>query len=356
MKDSYKVTGLMSGSSMDGTDLACCDLHWNGQAWDFRILEAETLPYKKEMKSKLEVACHWNMDEIEELDRELGAYYATLLNEFHQRHALHPDFISSHGHTILHEPHRGVTYQAGNGSIMAEITRIMVVNDFRSEDVAQGGQGAPLVPLGDKLLFASYEGCLNLGGFANISCNNKDGQRTAYDLSPANMALNQVAGLIGMDYDRDGVLASRGTLHADLLEEMNHLEYYHQNAPKSLGREWFMEKLLPLMNRSGHSPEDLMATVLEHIAIQVARGINEADIKSVLITGGGALNKTLIHRLTQHTSTKITIPEEQLIHYKEALVFALLGVLKIRGEINCLSSVTGGKKDLSAGTIHLIKT
>jgi anhydro-N-acetylmuramic acid kinase len=352
MEDHYRITGLMSGSSMDGTDLACCDLIWNGLGWDYRILEAETIPYGPDLKSKLEVACHWKPKEIEELDKELGRYYASLLNDFHRRHGLIPDYIASHGHTILHEPHRGVTYQAGRGSIMAENTGIVVVNDFRSEDVAQGGQGAPLVPLGDKLLFARYQGCLNLGGFANISFDNEQGERRAYDLSPANMALNHVANLKGLEFDKGGDLASQGTLHPGLFEKMNQLAYYQQAPPKSLGREWFMDKLLPLMNQGGLSPEDLMATLLDHIAFQVAKGINEAGIKSLLITGGGALNQTLIKRLSHYTTACIEIPGAQLVHYKEALVFALLGALKIRGEINCLSSVTGGKRDLSAGTIH----
>ena len=354
MQDKYRITGLMSGSSMDGTDLACCDLIWRGKQWSYRILEAETIPYGKEMKSKLEEACHWSRNEIDELDKELGEFYASLLNDFHLRHMLVPDFIASHGHTILHDPQRGVSYQAGNGSIMAERTRTVVVNDFRSEDVAQGGQGAPLVPLGDRLFFADYEGCLNLGGFANISYQNKEGQSMAYDLSPANMALNHVAGLKGLEFDRNGELARQGTLHADLFEKMNQLDYYLQSPPKSLGREWFIGTLLPLMNHSALTPEDLMATLLEHIAFQVARGINKAGLRSILITGGGALNQTLIKRISQYTRCSLEIPGEQLIHYKEALVFALLGALKIRGEINCLSSVTGGKRDLSAGTIHNI--
>ena len=344
----------MSGSSMDGSDLACCDLVWNGRLWNYKILEAETVPYEAAMKAKLEEACRWKQKEIEELDEELGVYYATLLNDFHQRHALFPDYIASHGHTVLHEPHLGVTFQAGNGSIMAEKTGIVVVNDFRSEDVAQGGQGAPLVPLGDRLLFAAYEACLNLGGFANISYDTQEGLRVAYDLSPANMALNHVASLRGLEFDRDGEMALQGSLHTDLFVQMNQLDYYQQAPPKSLGREWFIEMLLPLMNHGSLSPEDLMATVLEHIAFQVARGINEAGITSVLVTGGGALNQTLIKRINHYTLASLDIPGEQLIHYKEALVFALLGILKIRGEINCLSSVTGGKRDLSAGTIHNI--
>lgn len=356
LQEKYRVTGLMSGSSMDGCDLACCDLSWNGQKWTYKILEAETIPYEAALKLKLEEACRWSRKEIEKLDEELGSYYAKLLNDFHQRHALFPDYIASHGHTILHEPHLGVTYQAGKGSIMAEETGIAVVNDFRSEDVAQGGQGAPLVPMGDKLLFSAYEGCLNLGGFSNISFDTKEGERLAYDLSPANMALNHVAGLRGLEYDRDGEMARKGSPKTDLFTKMNQLDFYQQAPPKSLGREWFTGILLPLMDSSTLSPEDLMATAVEHVAFQVARGISDADIKSVLVTGGGALNQSLIKRIAHYTSASIAIPEAQLIHYKEALIFALLGVLKLRGEINCLSSVTGGKRDLSAGTIHKSKS
>ncbi len=352
MEYKYRITGLMSGSSMDGTDLACCDLVLSEDHWSYDIVKAETQPYEAELKIKLEQACQWRQPEIEALDRKLGEYYAVLLNKFHLKHGLAPDFIASHGHTILHEPHRRLTYQAGNGAIMAKNTGVMVVNDFRSEDVAQGGQGAPLVPIGDRLLFHMYEGCLNLGGFANISCEDEMGHRLAYDLSPANMALNHVAGLVGMEFDRNGELARRGVCEPGLLEKMNQLDFYFHSPPKSLGREWFLEKLLPLMNQSSLGPEDLMATALEHIAFQVARGINDAGIASVLITGGGALNQTLMERIGQFTSATLSIPEDNLIHYKEALVFALLGALKIRGEINCFSSVTGGDKDLSAGTIH----
>lgn len=352
MEEKYRVTGLMSGSSMDGTDLACCDLIWNGTHWSYHILKAETIPYDPAWKSRLEEAWQWSMEKIRALDLELGEYYASLLNDFHRRHGLTPDFIASHGHTILHDPQRELTYQAGNGAIMTKLTGITVVNDFRSEDVAQGGQGAPLVPIGDRLLFSEYEGCLNLGGFANISCEDSQGRRLAYDLSAANMALNHVAGMKGLAFDQDGALARQGSVQTDLIEKLNQLEFYLQRPPKSLGREWFLELMLPLMLESGLSPENLMATVLEHIAFQVARGVNEANISTLLVTGGGALNSALVEGIDQLTRATLTVPDKILIDYKEALVFALLGTLKIRGEINCLSSVTGGKSDLSAGTIH----
>jgi anhydro-N-acetylmuramic acid kinase len=339
---------------MDGVDLACCELSWDGRNWDYRILAAETFPYSKELLSKLEQACNWNRDQIEDLDRELGRFYAGLLNDFHRDTGQTPDYIASHGHTILHEPERGITLQAGNGRIMANMTGVTLINDFRSEDVAQGGQGAPLVPLGDKLLFSDFEGCLNLGGFANISCDNPGGERIAYDLCPANMALNWVAALEGKSYDRNGEMARSGIVDQELLVKLNRLEFYATLPPKSLGREWFLEHFLPLMHFSRLSAKDLMASVLEHIAVQISTAVNAAGIQSLLITGGGALNQTLIERLKHYTDVSLVIPEEQVIHYKEALIFALLGLLKIRGEINCLASVTGGKEDLSAGTIYEI--
>jgi len=339
---------------MDGVDLACCDLTCEDHQWDYDILEAETFPYEDELLRKLEQACNWNMNKIDQLDQELGYYYAGLLNNFHTKAGLQPEFIASHGHTILHDPQQGITYQAGNGRIMAEKTGVKVINDFRSEDVAQGGEGAPLVPLGDRMLFKQYEGCLNLGGFANISYENSQGQQLAYDLSPANMALNAVAALEGLTFDRDGTMARSGKVQQELYDALNRLDYYSVSGPKSLGREWFLEKFLPFIQFSKLDTPDLMATVLEHIAFQIAKGINEAGIQSLLISGGGTLNQSLVERLKKLTNASLEIPEEKLIHYKEALIFALLGALRVRGEINCLASVTGGKKDLSAGTIYNI--
>jgi anhydro-N-acetylmuramic acid kinase len=355
MKEVYRVTGLMSGSSMDGVDLACCDFIKEGNRWEYRIIEAETFPYDSELLGKLSQACTWGRSDIRELDIELGNYYAGLLNRFHSQKGLSPDIIASHGHTILHDPRQGITLQAGNGRIMSQKTGITVINDFRSEDVAQGGEGAPLVPIGDRILFGKFEGCLNLGGFANISCENSRGERIAFDLCPANMALNSVASLEGVPFDRDGEMARKGRIDKRLLEKLNHLGYYASRYPKSLGREWFLDQFLPLMQESRLSNTDLMSTILEHIAFQISRGINDLHIGSLLITGGGAMNKTLVERITDYTTASMIVPEERLINYKEALIFALLGLLRFRGEINCLASVTGGSRDISAGTIHIFK-
>jgi len=342
----------MSGSSLDGVDLACCEFSQGNNMWDYKIVAADTIPYPADLKAKLEQACHHSMDHIRDLDLQLGVFYGNLLNDFHAKYGLIPALISSHGHTILHEPHRGITLQAGSGKEIARKTGIKVVNDFRREDVAQGGQGAPLVPVGDRLLFGNYEGCLNLGGFANISYEGIEGKRIAFDVGPANMPLNWIAGLNGFDFDKDGQLARKGKVSEHLLTTLNQMNFYSEPAPKSLGREWFLNEFLPLLTQQTLPVEDLMATTSEHIAIQIARGINEAQMGSLLVTGGGALNQNLIERLKHHTTAELHIPDARLVNYKEALVFAFLGLLKMRKEINCLSSVTGGKKDLSVGIIH----
>lgn len=348
----YTVSGLMSGSSLDGVDLAFCEFFKEGSGWDFRIVFAETIPYPHDLKNSLLDPFGLDKNEVRELDLRLGKYYAELINRFHKKHRVQPDLIASHGHTLFHEPENGLTFQAGHGPSMAELTGITLINDFRSEDLANGGQGAPLVPIGDLLLFGKYDACLNLGGFANISFDQPDGKRIAFDVGPANLALNHIASREGLDYDRDGIIASRGSINSILLKKLNALDYYQKKAPKSLGKEWFREVFHPLIKTSELSIEDLMATMVEHIAIQLASVINLACADNVLVSGGGAMNKVLMERFAYHTGAQIFIPAPELINFKEALIFAFLGLLRLRGEINCLSSVTGGASDLSTGVIH----
>ncbi|MFH0756062.1 MAG: anhydro-N-acetylmuramic acid kinase [Bacteroidota bacterium] len=350
----FRVTGLMSGTSLDGVDLACCEFSRKNKKWDFRILAADTIPYPPPLLSQLEETREWNKVRLKELDISLGRYFAMLINEFHKQHGLRPDLISSHGHTILHDPGNGITFQAGEGRTMADLTGITVVNDFRREDVSQGGQGAPLVPVGDRLLFGNFGSCLNLGGFANISYDQPKGHKIAFDIVPVNVALNRIARLKGLPYDKDGKLASLGIVDQKMLDRLNALEYFHMDPPKSLGREWFTRYHAPIVDLSKAEINDQMATLTEHMAIQLSNAVNRSGAQSVLVTGGGALNLNLMKRFRKKCKTRIHIPQLKLILYKEALVFALLGLMKIRGEVNCLASVTGGASDLSAGTIHSI--
>jgi anhydro-N-acetylmuramic acid kinase len=343
----------MSGSSLDGIDLACCEFSFEQGNWNYRILEAETYPYPPLLLKKLQQAIQWARPALDRLDRETGSYFASVLNQFHAHHSLEPDLISSHGHTIFHDPANRITLQVGDGRLMADATGITVVNDFRSEDVALGGQGAPLVPVGDKLLFEKYQACLNLGGFVNISFEKDNCQRIAYDIGPANMALNWLANQDGKPYDQEGSLARTGQVDTHLLDALNNLEYYSMPAPKSLGKEWFYEEFKPLLENSIIPLNDKMATVVEHVAVQTGKGILQSGIGDVLVTGGGAFNTYLIERIRKQTMANLVLPDRQLIEFKEAMIFALLGLLRILGEVNCLSSVTGGPRDLCAGHIYL---
>ena len=352
MPEVYRVTGLMSGSSLDGVDLACCEFSRESGRWGFQILEAETIPYPSTLKKQLGMATSWDRPRILELDVSLGKFYAKLINEFHTSHGLSPALVASHDHTILHEPAKGITFQAGHGGTMAEQTGITVVSDFRSEDVAQGGQGAPLVPIGDQLLFGGYDACLNLGGFANISFENELLHRIAYDVGPANMVLNWIAGLKGQPFDANGKMASRGIVHRELLDQINALDFFRMDPPKSLGKEWFTETLLPVIGNTDLDVPDLMATAVEHIAMQLSAAVEDSKAHTVLVTGGGALNKTLVERFRYYCGADIHIPNLRLVRFKEALIFALLGLLRKLGEVNCLASATGGRSDLSTGTIH----
>jgi anhydro-N-acetylmuramic acid kinase len=352
MPEKYSVSGLMSGSSLDGVDLAFCEFCREEGIWDFSIIETETIPYPAELKKQLEDCDNLELDGIMELDGKMGAYFAEIINGFHSRIHKKPDFIASHGHTLFHEPEKGITFQAGHGGIMADRTGIMVINDFRREDVEQGGQGAPLVPVGDRLLFGRYDACLNLGGFANISYENTYNLRLAFDIGPANLALNWIAARLGKDFDENGEMAARGIVDPDYLKHLNALEYYRKPPPKSLGKEWFREVFIPHASKTNLNPDDQMATMVEHIAIQLASSVAMACAKNVLLSGGGALNQALVERFRFHSGAEIIIPASELIQFKEALIFAFLGLLRYLGEVNCLASVSGGKTDLSSGLIH----
>ena len=282
------------------------------------------------------------------MDKDYGKYLGEQVLAFAKRHNVHPDFVASHGHTIFHRPEEHFTLQIGDGQELAKACGFTVINDFRSEDVGKGGQGAPLVPIGDKLLFGDYGICLNIGGIANVSYD-EDGQRIAYDICIANQALNYLANLKGLDYDRDGELARSGEVNMDLLKRLNKHPFYGQLPPKSLGREFFEANQKELLKDL--SVEDLLATFTEQIALQVALAVSVLPKSKLLVTGGGARNKYLIERLQARSSHEVIVPEKMIIDYKEALVFAFLGLLRLEGKTNVLSSVTGAESDSCSGRI-----
>ena len=350
--EEYHVIGVMSGTSLDGIDIAELLFQVSSDGvWDFKILKAETIPYPPIWKNNLQIAISYSEDEIVIFNKEYTKYLAEVISGFITKHQIkNLDAVCSHGHTIWHQPEKGLTLQIGNLPELANLINEKIVCDFRVQDVALDGHGAPLVPVGDRLLFSKYDYCLNLGGFANISFEN-EGNRIAYDVCPVNIVMNIYAELLGMPYDDGGKFASSGNLNSKLLQQLNSLEYYAKSPPKSLGLEWVQNIILPLLEDSKSSSEDILRTFVEHIAIQLANQFSGGS--SVLITGGGVYNQYLISRLKSLAEVVIVIPSSELIEYKEALIFGLLGVLKLRNEINCLSSVTGAKKDHSSGEIFI---
>ena len=340
--------GMMSGSSLDGLDLALVRFQEEDGKYRFQILEAETLPYPERWKTQLAEAFHKRPEDLVQLDKDYGKYLGEQVLAFAKKHNATPDFVASHGHTIFHRPEEHYTLQIGDGLELAKACGFTVINDFRSEDVSKGGQGAPLVPIGDKLLFSDYEICLNIGGIANLSYD-EDGKRIAYDLCIANQALNYLANMNGLDYDRDGELARSGEVNMDLLKRLNKHPFYGQLPPKSLGREFFEANQKELLKDL--SVEDLLATFTEHIALQVALAVSVLPKSKLLVTGGGARNKYLIERLQARSSHEVIVPEKMIIDYKEALVFAFLGLLRLEGKTNVLASVTGAESDSCSGRI-----
>jgi anhydro-N-acetylmuramic acid kinase len=350
-KETYNVIGVMSGTSLDGIDLAHIHFTIINNKWSFEILESETISYDEIWINKLKVAVDFSKEELEKLNKEYTLLLGNIIKIFIQKHSIEIiDAVCSHGHTILHQPQNGFTLQIGNLPQIAEIIGETVVCDFRVQDVKLGGQGAPLVPIGDRILFADYDYCLNLGGFSNVSFE-QDGNRIAFDISPVNTVLNFYANKLGLDYDDKGKIARSGKIDAILLNELNALDYYKKSFPKSLGFEFVKTIILPLLEKHSITIEDKMHTFTEHIAFQTAYALPKKKGR-MLITGGGAYNDFLTERMEHHLpKMQLIIPDAKILEYKEALIFGLLGVLKLRNEINVLSSVTGAIQNHSTGVI-----
>ena len=347
MKDTLAI-GLMSGSSLDGLDIALVQFTDNEGQYNYHIETAETIPYPEYWHDQLAGAFLHQPSELASLDKAYGSFLGQQVSVFVKKHGIKPDFVASHGHTVFHKPEQHYTLQIGDGQALADACGITVVNDFRTEDVGKGGQGAPLVPIGDRLLFGNYEICLNIGGIANLSyeCN---GQRIAYDSCIANQALNWLAQQEGLDYDKDGLLAQKGQLDPTLLEMLNSNGFYRQPAPKSLGREFFETYQKDMLKP--YNTADALATFTEHVALQIAQSIEHLPQGRMLVTGGGAHNHHLIGRIQHYTHHQVVVPDRQTVDYKEALIFALLGLLRLEGHVNVLCSVTGASSDSCSGKI-----
>ncbi len=355
-KKNYKVIGVMSGTSLDGIDLAFVEFDITTASTDqghpqyaAKIHCAETISYTEDWQQKLSAAHTFTKQQLYFTNKDYTQLLGRAIHSFIEKHQLCDlDAVCSHGHTVLHQPDKGYTLQIGNLPELAQFLGLPVVCDFRTQDVVLGGQGAPLVPIGDQLLFGEYDYCINLGGFANISMS-REGQRIAYDIAPVNVVLNKYALSLGRAYDDKGAFAKAGVVSSSLLEQLNALHYYSQPAPKSLGIEWVHQHIFPLLEKTSLSSKDILATFTEHIATQIAHQCKRGS--KVLMTGGGTYNSYLLERITAYNNLQLEVPSDTLISFKEALVFGFLGVLRLEDRVNCLASVTGAQRDHSSGVL-----
>lgn len=353
-KLTYNVIGLMSGTSLDGLDIAFCKFEYSShQDWKWELLNGETKIYPENLKSKLSLSKNLSGLELYSLDIELGKWIGQAVKVFIEENKLRVDFIASHGHTVFHVPESQLTLQIGNPNFIHAITQHPVISDFRTLDMAKGGQGAPLVPIGDALLFNEYEFCINLGGIANLSFQNDSSkERLAYDICACNILLNALANLKGLDYDNRGSIAKSGKVINTLLAEWNDFPYLKKRSPKSLGIEQIEPEILSKIDEIKFSVEDMLATAVEHIATQIGNTlVSSGKSGEVLLTGGGAFNNFLVERLQSKLDDnfEIVVADRKLVNYKEGLIFAFLGVLNVRNEWNTLASVTGAHSNSVSG-------
>ena len=356
MQKEYRVIGVMSGTSLDGLDIVLCKIKFENEKYSFELESAETFKYSGDLKEKLSTAQNLSGFELIKFHKSYGKYIGQQIKSFLKEQEK-PDFIASHGHTVFHRPDENITLQIGDGAFIAAETGIITISDFRNIDTALKGQGAPLVPIGDKLLFPGYDYCINLGGFANISFDDEKNKRIAFDICPVNILANDFAKETGAEYDLNGELGEKGEINDDLLNELNNIDFYNIKPPKSLGREYAEEVFVPVFDKYKISVQDKLRTLYEHIAIQIVKiTTRTGQLKlKILFTGGGTFNKFLMKRLSELSENKIVIPDELIIDYKEAIIFAFLGVLRFEGKVNCLSSVTGALQDNCGGSIYFMK-
>ena len=354
--DGWHVVGLMSGTSVDGLDVASVRFHQNASgAWTYHFQAFATLAYPQSMRDVLWKVMTLNAEQLARLDHEWGVWVGQAVQSWLQTQAISsPDLVGSHGHTVFHKPDEGWTMQIGSGAALHAALGVPVVCDLRRLDMAFGGQGAPLVPLADEVLFGDWDVALNLGGFANLSLQDPERGRVAWDVGPANLLLNMLAQTRGLEMDRDGMLASQGNVIPELLNALSSMPHHKQPPPKSLGREWLETQVWPRVEQAlGEcSLEDVMATAVEYVAATVVGDVPSGS--TVLVTGGGVKNRVLmeaIHRRSQDLNHAFHVPDATLGDGKEALVFAWLGLLRWLGMPNALPSVTGARKSSSGGVI-----
>ena len=347
----YNVLGLMSGTSLDGLDMALVRFQKFEETWNYECLKAITYPYKKDWMNKLQSAPSLGKAELFELHAAYGDLLGGLAKDFLGSIGADCDMISSHGHTVHHDPEGGYTFQLGDGNRLASTSGFKVLADFRSQDIALGGQGAPLAPFGDRMLFGAFDACLNLGGISNVSLQS-DNKRVGFDLTGCNILLNCLAEREGKAFDKNGLLASSGKVIPQLLNKMNEWPFLKQEGPKSLHKDDVLAFFIPLMDETAATP-DLLRTTVTHIGMNISSTLNQhlGREARVLVSGGGAWNKFLLEELRNSMLAEIFLPSKEVVDFKEAIIFAFLGLMRSKGEVNVLAAVTGASNDHSAGQI-----
>lgn len=355
----YRAIGLMSGSSLDGLDIVFVEFQESGGQWNFAIRAAACEPYSAEWVERLSSATRLSAGDYLRLHADYGHYLGQAVNRFIEDHLLHFQvaLVASHGHTSFHQP-PFFTAQLGEGSAIAAETGLPVVTDLRALDVALGGQGAPIVPMGEKLLWPDHTLLLNIGGIANLSIHGSESP-LAFDICPANRVLNHFAQKLGMEYDKNGAVAAGGKIIPDLLKALNDLPYYQQAPPKSLANSFGTDTIVPLLSSSGASIPDILCTCVEHIAVQIQKALMTYATwppqgTTLLVTGGGAFHQYLIQRmmaLLQPVGITVIVADADTVQYKEAVIMALLGVLRWRDEYSTLPSVTGARRGSIGGAL-----
>lgn len=364
--DSLNVLGIMSGTSCDGLDLCLANFNKEKNKFNYKVIKALTIDFPSILKKSLQNSINLSGIELIKLNKEWSDFAANEINKHFINKDFNIDLISSHGHTVFHQPNVGLNFQLGSLDVLCANTKIDVVGDFRSIDIAKGGQGAPLVPFGDEKLFNEYDVCINLGGFANLSFDEK-GIRKAFDISPCNLVLNHFSSMVGHEFDEGGEIAKTGVLKDSLLNELNSLPYYKNYnlndkevlKYKSLGIEQLKNEIFPLIYRYQNKKQDvqdILNTFIHHIADQIKNAI-PSHCESILFTGGGVYNDYLLSVIQDKIGNKsIIIPDKELIDFKEALIFGFLGYLRVNELENISSTYTGASSNSVAGHyLHYLK-
>lgn len=359
----YHVIGIMSGSSLDGIDLAYCRFTTGTDLqFDWELILGETMPLPENWQARLAHLPTQNAVTFAKTHVYFGHFLAKTVNQFVEQHQITQlDFISSHGHTIFHNPDKRYTTQIGCGSAIAALTGYPVINDFRMQDIAINGEGTPIAPAADRYLYSDYDFCLNIGGIANITSQIQE-DPIAFDISPANQLLNYLSGQLGFAFDNDGQIAASGNLLPELLQLLQGYPYYKSPPPKSISNEWIVSELLPILASFEASIEDKLHTVTQFIAIEVSNSLirltqdsSHAEYR-LMLSGGGSKNKYLIESikscLSGQLNIELIVPSTETIDFKEAILMGLMGVLRVLNVPNCFSTVTGARFDTIGGAIH----